>query len=130
MNRVEPFIEDPPNDHPCHQQYRVRVGEDVTEREVQRATAAYYAQVEYMDRCFGQVLDTLEHIGALDDFVIMYWSDHGEMLGQHGLWEKNSSMMLVVRCHYYLLTLVMRLIKDHVVKQSSVYWIVFQLSVI
>ncbi len=88
IRRVTPYLEGPPNDHPCHTQYAVKVGEDATEREVLRATAAYYGQVQFADEMFGRVIDTLEQLNALDDFIVLYWSDHGEMLGQHGLWEK------------------------------------------
>jgi choline-sulfatase len=88
LTRVKPFLEGPPNDHPCHQQYNVVVGEDVCEREVYRATAAYYGQVEFIDTMYGKVLETLEELNALDDFIIIYWSDHGDMLGEFGCWEK------------------------------------------
>jgi choline-sulfatase len=59
------------------------------ERDVRRATAAYYGMVETIDSHFGRLLETLRHLGQdLDDWIIVYCSDHGEMLGEHGLWEK------------------------------------------
>lgn len=62
---------------------------DVSEREVRRAMAAYYGMIEKMDTHFGQVLDALEFAGQnLDDWIVIYTSDHGEMLGEHGVWEK------------------------------------------
>ncbi len=88
IRRVTPFLQGPPNDHPCHTQYAVSVGQDTTEREILRATAAYYGQVQFIDEMYARVLDAFEQVNALDDLVILYWSDHGEMLGQHGLWEK------------------------------------------
>jgi len=88
INRVEPYLEGPPDDHPCYNQYSAKVGEDVTERQVLRATAAYYGQVEFTDITFGIVLDKMDQLNILDDFVIIYFADHGEMLGQHGCWEK------------------------------------------
>lgn len=88
MTRVKPFLETAPNDHPCHKQYNVVVGNDVTEQELLRATAAYYGQVEFIDTMYGKVLQTLKKLNVFDDFVVIYWSDHGEMLGQHGCWEK------------------------------------------
>jgi choline-sulfatase len=88
LNRVEPYIEGPPDNHPCYTQYNAVVGEDVTERQVQRATAAYYGQVEFTDNMFGMLMDKMEQLNVLEDFIIIYFADHGEMLGQHGCWEK------------------------------------------
>lgn len=66
-----------------------RAGREVTERAARNAVAAYYAMVESADQRFGRVLDALERAGQdIDDWVVVYTSDHGEMLGQHGVWEK------------------------------------------
>jgi len=103
LNRVEPFIEAAP-DHDGLSAREVTVGDDghgfmadvedpadVTEREVRRATAAYYAMIESVDRMYGELLDTLERAGeTLDEWIIVFCSDHGEMLGEHGVWEKGS----------------------------------------
>jgi len=89
LNRVEPFLDEAPFDHPFLSRHRVRVGEDVTERDLRRATAAYYGMVETVDRHYGSVMDALRHAGQdLDDWIILYTTDHGEMLGEHGVWEK------------------------------------------
>lgn len=89
LNRVEPYLDETVADHPFLSQRQVRVGEDVTERDMRRATAAYYGMIETIDDYYGQVLDQLRHLGQnLDDWLIIYTSDHGEMLGQHGIWEK------------------------------------------
>ena len=46
--------------------------------------------VEDIDRDYGSVLAALEHVGQnLDDWIIIYTSDHGEMLGERRLWEKS-----------------------------------------
>jgi len=50
--------------------------------------AMYYANLAQMDDCAGQVLNTLKELGLEDDTVVVYTSDHGEMLGEHGLWHK------------------------------------------
>ncbi|MGI5894250.1 MAG: sulfatase-like hydrolase/transferase [Candidatus Merdivicinus sp.] len=89
LNRVEPYYEDATFDHPALQLHRVRPDIDVSKREIRRATAVYYAMVEESDRQFGKIMQTLEEVGQnLDDWIIVYTADHGEMLGQHGLWEK------------------------------------------
>lgn len=94
LNRVTPYLENAPSEHPAYQQYCAKITrdirdvKDVSEREIQRATAAYYGQVEFMDTMFGMVIDKLKQLNVFDDFVVVYCSDHGDMLGQHGCWEK------------------------------------------
>ena len=89
LNRVIPYLEDVSFAHPALTIHRVKVGEDASEREIRRATAAYYAMIEEADDQFGQILDALERAGQnLDNWIVVYTSDHGEMLGQHGVWEK------------------------------------------
>ena len=47
--------------------------------------AAYYAMIELLDTQFGRILDTLEDTGQLQNTIIIFTSDHGELLGDHGL---------------------------------------------
>ena len=47
-----------------------------------------YAMIECIDRNVGKVLDELERTGLMDDTIIIFMSDHGELLGDHGLWLK------------------------------------------
>lgn len=47
--------------------------------------AAYYAMIELIDHQFGRIVQTLEETGQLDNTIIVFMSDHGEMLGDHGL---------------------------------------------
>jgi len=47
--------------------------------------AAYYAMIELLDQQFGRLIDHLDAKGALDDTLIIFHSDHGEQLGDHGL---------------------------------------------
>lgn len=51
-------------------------------------TAMYYANLAEMDNGVGQVLTALRELGLEDDTIVLYTSDHGEMLGEHGLWHK------------------------------------------
>ena len=89
LNRVQPFLDQEVFDHPFLSQRAVRVGVDVSQREIRRAVAAYYGMVETIDDHYGAAMRALEHAGQdLDDWIIVYTSDHGEMLGQHGIWEK------------------------------------------
>ena len=59
-----------------------------TDDEIRRARAAYYGLITYLDNKIGRLIDTLEEQDLLDNTVIIYTSDHGESLGEHGLWRK------------------------------------------
>ena len=50
----------------------------------------YYRLVETADRHLGQVLDALEQAGLKDRTIVIFTSDHGEMMGAHHLMHKNS----------------------------------------
>jgi choline-sulfatase len=89
LNRVEPYLDQKVSDHPFLSQRQVRPGIDASERELRRATAAYYGMVDHIDTLYGNVLEQLQYVGQdPDDWIIIYTSDHGEMLGEHGIWEK------------------------------------------
>ena len=90
MQRVDPIVEEPNEKFGYDNFFRVQVNKDVTYRQAHRATAAYYGMIEWMDAQYGRVIEKLEHLNVLDDFIIVFLSDHGEMLGTKGLWEKQS----------------------------------------
>ena len=46
--------------------------------------ATYYAMIDWLDACFGRVLDALERAGHAGNTIVVFTSDHGEMLGSHG----------------------------------------------
>lgn len=56
---------------------------------VRRARSAYYGLITELDEVIGQVLAELDRTGQTDNTIVVYTSDHGEMLGEHGLWLKN-----------------------------------------
>ncbi|RWF76975.1 MAG: DUF229 domain-containing protein, partial [Mesorhizobium sp.] len=47
--------------------------------------AAYHAEVAQVDDLVGRILDTLTETGQLDRTIIVFMSDHGDMMGDHGL---------------------------------------------
>lgn len=49
------------------------------------AKAAYYAMIELIDTQFGRIVDHLEKTGQLENTIVIFTSDHGELLGDHGL---------------------------------------------
>jgi len=60
----------------------------VTEEQVRNARHGYYAMISYVDRKFGELLDALAATGLADDTVVIVTADHGDMLGERGLWYK------------------------------------------
>ena len=52
------------------------------------AKCAYFGLTSFLDDCVGRILDALVRSGQAEDTVVCYISDHGEMLGDHGLWTK------------------------------------------
>lgn len=66
-----------------------QVSKSVTEW--QNTVHAYYAEVTGMDKQLGLLFDDLERRGLWDSTVIVFWSDHGQHLGEHeGTWLKNT----------------------------------------
>jgi len=57
---------------------------------IRRFRAEYFSRVTYTDSLIGRVIDTLEAQGLREDTVVIYLSDHGEQMGEHGLIGKSS----------------------------------------
>ena len=72
-------------------------GHDFTEEQIKRARRAYYGAVSYVDNCIGQLLKVLQNCGLEDNTVVMFSGDHGDMLGERGLWYKMSYFEASVR---------------------------------
>jgi choline-sulfatase len=60
------------------------IGED----DVRRARRAYFASISYLDDRIGELLAVLRDFGLADDTVTLFTSDHGDLLGERGLWYK------------------------------------------
>ncbi len=56
-----------------------------TEEEVKKITALTYASIAYVDHCIGEILATLEKLGMADNTIVIFSSDHGDLMGDHGL---------------------------------------------
>ncbi|RMF40640.1 MAG: choline-sulfatase [Alphaproteobacteria bacterium] len=58
------------------------------EDEIRNARHAYYANVSYVDARLGQLVQALEEADLIDNTIVIVTADHGEMLGERGLWYK------------------------------------------
>jgi choline-sulfatase len=64
--------------------------DELTAVQEDHARRIYYGMVSYMDDQVARVLARLDALGLREQTIVLYMSDHGEMLGQHGLWYKNA----------------------------------------
>ncbi|MGH9652434.1 MAG: arylsulfatase [Bryobacteraceae bacterium] len=61
---------------------------DLGAAQVHQSRAGYYGSVSFVDEQIGRILEALDNRGWLDDTLILYTTDHGDMLGDHYLWRK------------------------------------------
>jgi choline-sulfatase len=75
----------------------------LTPAQVRDSRRAYLAMITMTDEWIGQLIDTLRDTGQLDNTLVIYTSDHGDLWGEHGMWGKNqfyedsSRVPLIVR---------------------------------
>ena len=60
----------------------------ITKDHLLNARHAYYAMISYLDEKLGQMLDQLDETGLREDTIVIFTSDHGEMMGERGMWFK------------------------------------------
>lgn len=63
---------------------------EITPEQVRRSRRGYFANISYVDDKLGELLDVLKRTRMDDDTVVLFCSDHGDMLGERGLWFKMS----------------------------------------
>ena len=63
---------------------------EITDEDLRAARRGYYAGLSYVDERIGEVLSAVEACGLADDTVVIFTSDHGDFLGEHGLFFKMS----------------------------------------
>jgi arylsulfatase len=61
---------------------------EMTDQDHRTIRVAYWAMVDLIDAQVGRMLDALEATGQLDNTIVIFASDHGEMLGDHGIYLK------------------------------------------
>jgi len=61
---------------------------EVTDADVRNARRAYYGNISYLDEWTARLTGTLQSLGVADDTIVVLLADHGDMLGERGLWYK------------------------------------------
>ncbi len=85
-----PFNRDGKGRDTCDQ-YMAKYYGDLTELsddEIRNAREVYFALIEEFDEYAGRILDCLKESDLDENTVVFYFSDHGEMAGEHGMWAK------------------------------------------
>lgn len=70
------------------QKHMLVPGKDITDEQKRENTREYYALIEHTDHQLGRLIDYLEENNLRENTIILFMSDHGEMLGDHGLYWK------------------------------------------
>jgi len=80
-----------PDTLPRHARERLQKGrmDEIDEAQARKIQALYYGKLSLLDDWFGEILAAYGRKGWLDDALVVHWSDHGEMLGDHGRLHKS-----------------------------------------
>ncbi len=62
---------------------------DMGEKAVRTARQGYYGNVSFVDEQIGRIMDALDKRGWLDNTLVVFTADHGDMTGDHNLWRKS-----------------------------------------
>ncbi len=95
---VTSYEDAPPDPHSERLRWAIGASDiDLTEPQIIAARRAYYASVSDFDRRVGLIVKALAETGNADDTIVIVTSDHGDMLGERGLWFKMSFLERSVR---------------------------------
>ncbi|EJT73910.1 choline-sulfatase [Gaeumannomyces tritici R3-111a-1] len=96
-----PKVKIPREEQDAHSKRLLKVcdlwDQDFTDEQIKRARRAYYGAVSYVDDCIGKLLDVLKRCRLDDNTIVVFSGDHGDMLGERGLWYKMSYFESSVR---------------------------------
>jgi len=82
-----PYAERDPHGQRLHWLFR-QDEHVVQEHHIRAARRAYYAMCSYVDRLFGRLMQALDDMDLTEETIVIFTSDHGDMLGEKGLWYK------------------------------------------
>lgn len=74
----------------------------LNEHQRKEVIRAYYASVTFVDAQVGKLLDAIDALGLSDNTIIVFWSDHGYNLTEHGQWKKQSLFETVARVPMFI----------------------------
>jgi arylsulfatase A-like enzyme len=87
----DPYHTAPPNYRAMHSSQAITLRSNVPvtmEKIVRERAAGYYAHCSALDNCFGELWDTLYKTRLEENTLLIFTSDHGDLLGSHGAWNK------------------------------------------
>lgn len=76
--------------------------EDINDPHARCLRARYYGEISYIDACVGRILDAVEATPQADNTLIAFFSDHGDHMGDHGAWQKESFFDVSCRVPFLL----------------------------
>ena len=71
--------------------------EDINDSHARVLKARYYGEITYIDDCLGRILDAVDSRSDADNTLICFYADHGDHLGDHHAWQKES--FFEASCH-------------------------------
>ncbi|MEE4193948.1 MAG: sulfatase-like hydrolase/transferase [Anaerolineae bacterium] len=98
FNDMPPQFAKTQEEHPDFSMYHEEGGNGLhgfhshlhSEAELRASMAAYYGMISLMDQEIGRILDKLDELGIADNTLVVFTTDHGHFLGQHGLIAKGA----------------------------------------
>lgn len=87
---------------------------NITEEHIRNARHAYYAMISYVDEKVGKLLRSLEKTGLDKNTIIIFTGDHGEMMGERGMWFKQTFFEWSSRVPLVISTPEMRATKQRI----------------
>jgi len=92
---LDPAVQPIPFDEQDAHSKRLMLASDYTNypissEDVRRSRRAYFASISYVDEKIGEILDVLKRTRQEEDTIVVFLSDHGDMLGERGMWFKMS----------------------------------------
>lgn len=107
LERVDEKLVSPPRGdwgdaagHPYNRWINRHHGHDeiqLSKQEILRARRAYLAACAYIDDCVGAIVNEITRLGLSENTLVIFTADHGEMMGEHGMWFKRTFFDEAVR---------------------------------
>ena len=69
----------------------------LTDQQQRNTLQAYYAAISFADANVGRLMDAVDRLGLAENTIIIFWSDHGYAVGEHGQWMKQTAFEAATR---------------------------------